>query len=122
MDSNEISTNQRKSKRQTSPRRVTAATIVPNAVKEEIDSDSSEDSETECAAKYCRCPSDEQVGWVQCDKCQQWFHILCVGLTNQAAEAMDVFVCADCITFDCNNVNETIDYHKSTKLEICSNS
>ena len=93
---------------------------MPNTIKNEIvDSDSSEDGETECAAKCCCCPSDEKVAWVQCDKCQQWFHILCVGLTHQAAEAMDVFVCVDCITIDHGN---SIECPKNAEIRICSTS
>lgn len=124
LENNDVDQNRHKSKKvegenqREDPRMVK----ISNTMKNEVDSDSSEDGETECAAKYCRCPSDEQVAWVQCDKCQQWFHILCVGLTHQAAEAMDVFVCVDCITIGHANVNATVECPKNAEIRICSTS
>ena len=34
-----------------------------------------------------------QIDWLQCDKCPRWYHIVCVGVRNTAAE----FICDMCI-------------------------
>lgn len=35
--------------------------------------------------------------WVQCDKCEQWFHLMCLGLTKKDVSAVDDFVCHLCV-------------------------
>lgn len=55
-----------------------------------------EEEESECSAAKCRQPMVDEISWVQCDKCQEWFHCMCVGLTKEIAEKIDSYVCANC--------------------------
>ncbi|XP_025773070.1 transcription factor 19 [Prionailurus viverrinus] len=48
-----------------------------------------------CAAPCCCLPEEETVAWVQCDGCDVWFHVACVGCSIQAAREAD-FRCPEC--------------------------
>ncbi|XP_011946102.1 PREDICTED: transcription factor 19 [Cercocebus atys] len=48
-----------------------------------------------CAAPCCCLPQEETVAWVQCDGCDVWFHVACVGCSIQAAREAD-FRCPGC--------------------------
>lgn len=48
-----------------------------------------------CAAPCCCLPQEETVAWVQCDGCDLWFHVACVGCSIQAAREAD-FRCPGC--------------------------
>ncbi|XP_037699027.1 transcription factor 19 isoform X1 [Choloepus didactylus] len=48
-----------------------------------------------CAAPHCCLPQEETVAWVQCDGCDVWFHVACVGCSIQAAREAD-FQCPGC--------------------------
>ncbi|XP_074872617.1 transcription factor 19 [Carettochelys insculpta] len=50
-----------------------------------------------CAAPRCRLPQDETVQWVQCDGCDAWFHVVCVGRSYSALQEAD-FRCGRCRT------------------------
>ncbi|CAM5159562.1 unnamed protein product, partial [Eretmochelys imbricata] len=50
-----------------------------------------------CAAPRCRLPQDETVQWVQCDGCDAWFHVACVGCSYSAVQEAD-FRCGGCRT------------------------
>ena len=58
--------------------------------------DDNEEEEGECSAPFCRQPVAEQISWVQCDHCQEWFHCMCVGLTKEYAEKIDSYNCKSC--------------------------
>ncbi len=55
-----------------------------------------EEEEGQCSAPFCRQPVAEQISWVQCDHCQEWFHCLCVGLTKEYADKIDSYNCKSC--------------------------
>ena len=55
-----------------------------------------EGEEGECSATQCLQPVAEQIIWVQCDHCHEWFHCVCVGLTKEYAEQIDTYKCAAC--------------------------
>lgn len=55
-----------------------------------------EEEESECSAASCLQPMVDEISWVQCDKCQEWFHCMCVGLTKEIAEKIDSYVCDRC--------------------------
>ena len=63
---------------------------------EEEDDDEEEEEEGECSATQCLQPVADQIIWVQCDHCQEWFHCVCVGLTKEYAEQIDTYKCASC--------------------------
>ena len=50
----------------------------------------------ECSASPCSHPVGEAVEWVQCDTCQRWFHLTCVGLLPVEAQSMDSYACLYC--------------------------
>ncbi|KAL3875950.1 hypothetical protein ACJMK2_033849 [Sinanodonta woodiana] len=54
----------------------------------------------ECATEelYCLCrtPYDETKFYVGCDRCQDWFHGHCVGITEKEASQLDTYVCPSC--------------------------
>ena len=69
--------------------------------KEEIvdveDDDDDDDDDEICAAASCTRPLGDEVGWVQCDVCEKWYHLACVGLSPEKAEAMDSYSCKTCL-------------------------
>ncbi|GFS49370.1 hypothetical protein NPIL_411092 [Nephila pilipes] len=57
------------------------------------------DKETEdvCSAAGCLRPIGEAVNWVQCDGgCEQWFHLLCVGLDVTEVSETEDYICPNC--------------------------
>merc|ERR1712223_2249035 len=64
--------------------------------------DSSEDEERDeeqedCSAKpKCLRPIGKQVQWVQCDGCELWFHLYCLGLRPDQVKEDEDFYCKDC--------------------------
>ena len=63
---------------------------------EEEEDDEEEEEEAECSAPQCKKPIADQISWVQCDLCQEWFHCTCVGLTKEYAEKIDKYNCKKC--------------------------
>lgn len=60
-------------------------------------SSSSSDDDEDCAADACLRPTGKEVDWVQCDGgCDQWFHMLCVGLDKRVLRPDDDYVCRAC--------------------------
>ena len=43
-----------------------------------VDGDEDEDDEV-CSAKKCLRPLGDDINWVQCDCCEKWYHLLCIG-------------------------------------------
>lgn len=60
------------------------------------DDDEDEEEEEACLARPCKRPSSDEVDWVQCDTCEQWYHNLCVGITAKKATELDSYVCPYC--------------------------
>ena len=56
------------------------------------------ESEEDCSAKNPRCrrPTGRQVHWVQCDGCQLWFHLFCIGVRPSQISEEEDFMCGDC--------------------------
>lgn len=63
----------------------------------EEDEDDDDDDDEICAAASCSRPQGDEVGWVQCDICEKWYHLACVGLSPERAEAMDSYNCRLCV-------------------------
>ncbi|KAH7817165.1 putative nucleosome-remodeling factor subunit BPTF [Monocercomonoides exilis] len=45
----------------------------------------------------CRTPFIEGQFMIQCDKCKEWYHGVCVSITPKQAESMDVYICDACL-------------------------
>lgn len=46
----------------------------------------------------------EEVDWVQCDKCEEWFHLICLGLDKKDLDEEDDFVCPPCALKQAHNL------------------
>ncbi|CAL1541773.1 unnamed protein product [Lymnaea stagnalis] len=44
----------------------------------------------------CRTPYDENQFYIGCDRCQDWFHGYCVGISKHEADSIEVYVCPNC--------------------------
>jgi len=69
-------------------------------VVEDVSKDGGGESQDEddCSAKPCKKPLGDEVEWVQCDKCENWYHVVCVGISAQDASKIDEYVCPYCTT------------------------
>jgi histone demethylase JARID1 len=56
----------------------------------------SENNDEDCSAVKCLKPSGQEVDWVQCDGCQLWFHLVCIGLNKQDVSSDKEYVCQMC--------------------------
>lgn len=51
----------------------------------------------DCAANPCQQPSGTCINWIGCDRCEQWYHYLCVGLRKNYRVTEDmVYICPQC--------------------------
>lgn len=75
---------------------------IGRSLKVEDDTDSDDSSQTSCAAcNLVRIATNgdeqEEVTWVSCDGCKQWFHIACAGFKNdREVRTVDRFICRGC--------------------------
>eukprot|EP00794_Sanderia_malayensis_P006077 gene6077-6780_t len=74
---------------------------------DEMETDDQDDYDEDCAFRPCKQPTGDEVGWVQCDPCGNWYHVLCIGITAEVADAMDTYICASCVGKDPNVPNPT---------------
>lgn len=56
----------------------------------------SAEAEEDCSAPKCKRPTGKQVHWVQCDKCELWYHLFCIGLKPHDIKEDEDFVCKYC--------------------------
>ncbi|XP_076469736.1 lysine-specific demethylase 5A-like isoform X2 [Babylonia areolata] len=63
---------------------------------DEANGKDSDDNDEDCSAAKCLRPIGEAVNWVQCDACELWFHLLCVGLGKEEITEEDDYVCNTC--------------------------
>lgn len=82
----------------TSPSHVLGCTeeIIDEDEDEEDDEQEERMEDTVCSASQCIRPMSSELSWVQCDQCQLWYHLLCVGLTIESVEEIDVYHCFSC--------------------------
>lgn len=48
--------------------------------------------------KHCICktPLNPDYMYIQCDVCKLWYHMECLGLSGEEADAMDSYICIEC--------------------------
>jgi hypothetical protein len=46
---------------------------------------------------YCICRGVEEGLMIQCDGCDEWFHGICISVTQEEADAMESYICALCL-------------------------
>merc|ERR1712228_166073 len=56
----------------------------------------SAEAEEDCSAPKCKRPTGKQVHWVQCDKCELWYHLFCIGLKPHDIKEDEDFNCKNC--------------------------
>jgi hypothetical protein len=45
---------------------------------------------------FCLCKKRANNLMIQCDKCDEWFHFGCVGMTKEKAKNLDSYYCPNC--------------------------
>ena len=63
---------------------------------EQISTEEEEIEDSECSATQCIRPMANEISWVQCDACQNWFHLVCVGLTKESVDKIESYNCFQC--------------------------
>ncbi|XP_071817474.1 lysine-specific demethylase 5A-like isoform X3 [Apostichopus japonicus] len=58
--------------------------------------DGDEEDDEICSAKRCLQPAGDDINWVQCDCCEKWYHLLCIGMTSQPSEDEE-YICKICV-------------------------
>ena len=46
---------------------------------------------------FCHCRGKETQSMINCQRCDEWFHYSCLGLSEQAIDNIDNFYCNDCL-------------------------
>lgn len=65
--------------------------------KKKESSDGTEEGEEDCSANpKCLRPVGKEVHWVQCDGCELWFHLHCIGLKPEQVSEDEDFICRSC--------------------------
>lgn len=63
---------------------------------EDESSDEEKMEDSICSADQCIRPTSTEVNWVQCDTCQLWYHLVCVGLTSESVQYIEAYYCFPC--------------------------
>jgi len=58
--------------------------------------DGTEDDDCSARDPPCKRPTGKQVHWVQCDGCQLWFHLFCLGMKPTQIKEDEDFLCSHC--------------------------
>ena len=43
--------------------------------------------------QVCNCSNKDLVDWIQCERCDQWFHCQCINISREDADELDSFFC-----------------------------
>ncbi|KAI9313634.1 hypothetical protein BX666DRAFT_1863994 [Dichotomocladium elegans] len=49
----------------------------------------------------CRKPYDVPRFMIACDRCDQWFHGECIGISEREGEFIDLYFCGECSKGEC---------------------
>ncbi|XP_063693910.1 uncharacterized protein LOC134825638 [Bolinopsis microptera] len=56
--------------------------------------------------EYCHCRGEESGVMVQCEQCGEWYHDVCISLTEQETLNMETYYCTSCSNSDRNLVTK----------------
>uniref|UniRef100_A0A0L8FKB1 Uncharacterized protein n=2 Tax=Octopus bimaculoides TaxID=37653 RepID=A0A0L8FKB1_OCTBM len=73
-----------------------AAVTVSKKKKQKIISTGKSFNPAEKLYCICKTPYDDSKFYIGCDRCQDWFHGRCVGVTKSEADSMDTYLCPTC--------------------------
>jgi hypothetical protein len=62
-------------------------------------------------------PGDE-VNWVQCDGCAEWFHLICEGLCKNDVSGDEEYICRACNKLSLAGEHMELDPKKEPKEEV----
>ncbi|XP_047678870.1 lysine-specific demethylase 5B-B isoform X4 [Tachysurus fulvidraco] len=85
----------KKQRMRSEKRKAASVSASPNYPSDLSQSDDSEEDMILCPAESCLQPAGDEVFWVQCDCCNQWFHMICVGVSEKVAAEED-YMCVTC--------------------------
>jgi len=60
------------------------------------DDDQGQEEQEDCSAAKCLRPVGKEVHWVQCDACELWLHLNCIGLKPEQVSEDEEFICKSC--------------------------
>lgn len=69
--------------------------------KEDAEKDDATDSKKEQSSSsdeqvFCICRRPESDFMIQCDRCKEWYHGHCIGITKRKAKSLDTYICVGC--------------------------
>lgn len=53
-----------------------------------------------CLGDRCLKPNDKKNLWIQCEDCEIWYHIVCVGISKSDINEIDAYICDRCDSAD----------------------
>ncbi|XP_071961642.1 lysine-specific demethylase 5A-like [Antedon mediterranea] len=77
-----------------------------------VDGDDDDEDEI-CSAKYCIRPLGDDINWIQCDKCEQWYHLLCIGMKEEPPDDEE-YACVKCVRKQNKSFRKSISVSSST--------
>ena len=75
-----------------------------------------EANQDDCAANPCLRPPDLQIDWIQCNNCELWFHMDCIGVDPELVKINEDFICKNCTSTRSSKSNNGSN-QKGTKLD-----
>lgn len=75
--------------------------LTPSPAPSADEAEAEEEEDDEDPNLYCICQSrfnDVEGGMIMCDRCDQWYHYKCMGITHHNVELVDQFICPPCET------------------------
>ncbi|KAG8219847.1 hypothetical protein J3R82DRAFT_825 [Butyriboletus roseoflavus] len=76
-----------------------STSVIPGAVDDVVPEPEADESDKEDNKLYCVCKTryDEDRMMIACDRCDEWFHTLCVNMLDLEIDLVDQFICPPCI-------------------------
>ncbi|CAA7054352.1 unnamed protein product [Microthlaspi erraticum] len=76
----------------------------------------------ESAEVYCLCyqPHNPDVLMVECEKCNDWFHSKCIGMTDEEVKKMEHYFCSACNSRDEEVNGDEVDDDEVNDVEVAA--